>query len=61
MFPPSNGMRVSNRFLTSGDNEVGQNVNLTNISVTQESKRYIISVLGNDSIGSFIHTIKEET
>ena len=54
-------MRVSNRFPTSGDNEVGKNVNFTNISVKQESKRYIISVLGNHSIGSYIHTRKEET
>ena len=27
--PPSNGIRESNRFVVSGDNEVGQHSNLT--------------------------------
>ena len=36
----------------SGDDEVGQHVNLTNIPGPQESNRYIISVLGNDGMGS---------
>ena len=44
----------------SGNDEVGQNVNLTNIPVPQESKKEVISILGNDGMGSDIHTRKEE-
>ena len=35
----------------SGDEEVGQHVNRTNILGPQESKIDIISVLGNDGMG----------
>ena len=42
----------------SGDDEVGQNVDLNNIPGPQESKKEIIYVLGNDRMGSDMHTIK---
>ena len=40
--------------------KVGQHVNLTNIPGSQVSKREISSVLGNDGMGSDIHTRKED-
>ena len=40
--------------------EVGQHINLTNIPGPQKSKREIISVLGNNGMGSDINTRKED-
>ena len=52
-------MRASNRFLVSGGDEGGQHVIPTNISRPQESKICIIYALGNDGMGSDMHTKKE--
>ena len=56
--PPSNLITACNRFLMSVYDEVGQNVNLTNIPERQESKIEIISILGSDGMGSNIHKRK---
>ena len=43
----------------SGYDDFGKHVNLTNIPGPQESKRGIISVIGNNGIVSDMHTRKE--
>ena len=53
-------MRASNMFPMSGDDKVGQHFNLTNIPGPKQSNREIFYVLGNDGIGSDIHTRMEE-
>ena len=42
----------------SGDDEVGQYVNITNITGPQELNIYIIYVIGRYGMGSDIHTRK---
>ena len=44
----------------SRDEEVSQHVRPTNITGPQESKIYIIYILGNDGMGSDMHTRKED-
>ena len=53
-------MRESNWFQVSGDVEIDQHVILTNIPVPQESKREIISGIGNYGMGSGMHTRNKE-
>ena len=41
-----------------GDDEFGQNVNLSNITGAQKSNREIFFVLGKNGMGLDMHTIK---
>ena len=53
-------MQASGILPMSGDDEVGQHVNLNNITGPQESNIDIIYVLGNDGMGLDMHTRKED-
>ena len=45
-------------FRCQGGDEVGHHISPTNMPVTQETKRDIIYVLGNNGMGLDIYTIK---
>ena len=58
--PPSTVTKASGIMLVSGGDEVVQHFSPTNIPGPKYPKRDIISVLGNNGMGSDMHTRKEE-